>query len=211
MSTITVLGGTGYTGGHIVAEAVSRGHDVTSYSRRPAAEPVDGATYRFGEAADAADIVAGSDIIVAALAPRGELEGELAGIYRRVATTAAASGARLVIVGGFSSLRPAADEPRFAEGDVPEEFRAEAHEMESVREWLTTEAPATLNWTFVSPAGAYGAWHPGEKTGTYRLGGDVALFTDDGKSEISGADFALAIVDEIERGQHVREHIGVAY
>ncbi|WP_395475405.1 hypothetical protein [Saccharopolyspora spinosa] len=51
----------------------------------------------------------------------------------------------------------------------------------------------------------------GERTGTYRIGGDVALFDENGKSEISGADFALAVVDEIERHEHPREHISVAY
>jgi uncharacterized protein len=73
------------------------------------------------------------------------------------------------------------------------------------------EVYAELDWVFVSPAGTYGAWVPGEHTGAHRVGGEVALFDAEGGSNISGADFADAVVDEIERPAHHREHIGVAY
>jgi putative NADH-flavin reductase len=127
------------------------------------------------------------------------------------AAAAAETGARLIMVGGFSSLRPALDEPRFAEGEIPEQFREEALEGEATRHWLATSAPAELDWVFVSPAGSYGAWAAGEKTGAYRVGGEIALFDAEGKSEISGPDFADAIVNEIDRREHHREHICVAY
>lgn len=68
-------------------------------------------------------------------------------------------------------------------------------------------APADLDWLFVSPAGNY----PGEKLSHYRVGGEFALFDDNGNSAISGADFASAIVDEIETPTHHRRHINVAY
>ncbi len=64
---------------------------------------------------------------------------------------------------------------------------------------------------FFSPAGGYGAWAAGERTGRYRIGDEVALFDADGESNISGADFALAVVDEIEAANHTREQVGVAY
>ncbi len=73
------------------------------------------------------------------------------------------------------------------------------------------EVYAELDWVFVSPAGTYGAWVPGEHTGAHRVSGEVALFDAEGGSNISGADFADAVVDEIERPAHHREHIGVAY
>jgi uncharacterized protein len=211
MSKILVIGGTGYTGGNITREAVSRGHEVTSVSRSRPAAPVEGVVYSHGEAGDSVGAVAGQDVVVATLSPRGDTAGKLPGLYQELTREAAAARARLVVIGGFSSLRPAAGEPRFAEGEIPEQFRSEALELEAVREWLTTSAPEELDWTFVSPAGGYGAWAAGEKTGTYRLGGEVALFDADGNSEISGADFALAVVDEIERHEHRREHISVAY
>ncbi len=70
---------------------------------------------------------------------------------------------------------------------------------------------ASCSRVFISPAGAYGAFAPGERTGRYRVGDEIALFDADGASTISGADFAIAVVDEIERSVHHRAHIGIAY
>jgi uncharacterized protein len=211
MSSIVIIGGTGFTGGNLVSEAVQRGHTVTSWSRHQPKEPVEGVRYETGDAADAARVIADADVVIAALSPRADLEGRVFPLYQSYGTAAADANARFVAVGGFSSLRPAPGQPRFAEGDVGEQFRSEALEMESVRSWLVEAAPEGLDWLFVSPAGAYGAWTAGEKTGRYRLGGEVALFTEDGRSEISGPDFALAILDAVEGDEHHREHISVAY
>lgn len=213
MSKIAVIGGTGYTGTNIVREAAARGHDVVSWSRSAPETPVEGVRYETGDAAQAVRIIADADVLVLTLSPRGSLaaRGAQLGLYQAFAATAARSGTRLIAVGGFSSLRPAPGEPRFAEGELPEQFRDEALEGDSIRTWFVESAPAELEWTFVSPAAGYGAWAPGERTGVYRVGGEVALFDEGGRSEISGADFADAILNEVERGEHVREHIGVAY
>jgi len=211
MSTIAIIGGTGYTGTNVAGEAVSRGHQVVSFSRKAPAEPVDGVRYEYGTGAEGARVVPGTDVVVATLSPRGDSLGTLPATYQELARAAVENHARLVVVGGFSSLRPAEGAPRFAEGDVPDQFRAEALEMDSIREWLSTSAPDGLDWLFVSPAGAYGAHAAGTRTGEYRVGGEVALFDADGKSELSGADFAVALLDEIEKPAHHREHISVAY
>ena len=79
-----------------------------------------------------------------------------------------------------------------AEGDgIPPQFASEAKQMNAVLEHLLS-APEQLDWFFLSPAMNFGALAPGE-------------------SAISGADFALAIVDEIENRVHRRAHFGVAY
>jgi putative NADH-flavin reductase len=96
-------------------------------------------------------------------------------------------------------------------GDIAEEYRDEALEGEATRVLLEEGAPEDLDWVFVSPAATYGAYAPGQPTRTYRASGDVALFDGEGGSNISGADFALAVVDEIETAGHHREHIGIAY
>ncbi|GAA2752281.1 NAD(P)-dependent oxidoreductase [Amnibacterium kyonggiense] len=213
MARIAVLGGTGYTGGNIVREAAARGHHVTAYSRHAPAEPVPGVHYlqaSFLEEGAVAAAVAGQDVVVEALAPRGELAGQLEGLIGDLAKLAAEQSARLIVVGGWSGLRPASGEPRFVEGDVPAAFRAEAEEMVRALEGLERDAPADLDWLFVSPAQEYGSYAPGEARGTYRIGDDVALTGADGRSAVSGADFARAVVDEIERHER-RGHIGVAY
>lgn len=212
MARIVVFGGTGYTGGNIVREAAARGHEVVSVSRSEPEAPVEGVGYEVGAVEDtAARVIPGADAVVAALSPRGDMAGRLVEVYRELARLSAEAGARYLQIGGFSSLRPGAGEPRFVEGEIAEEYREEALEGEATRVLLVEDAPSALDWVFVSPAGAYGAWAAGERTGMYRVGGEVALFDTDGESTISGADFALAVVDEIDTPGHHREQMGVAY
>lgn len=216
MTRITVIGGTGFAGSNVVREAASRGHDVTSYSRTaPEGDArIEGVTYKTGSMLDAvvrADAVAGADVIVSALSPRGELDGRIVEVDSALAALAGEHGVRIAVVGGFSSLRLEEGGPRMAEGDdIPAEYAAEATQMNEVLSGLFA-TPASINWVFFSPAQMFGSYAPGEALGAYRLGGDVAFFDAAGASAISGADFALAIVDEIEAPAHLREHISVAY
>ena len=212
MATVVVFGGTGYTGGNVVREASARGHQVVSVSRSEPKDPVDGVRYETGTVEQVAGrVVPEADVVVAALSPRGDMAGRLVETYRDLARQSAVAGARYFQVGGYSSLRPAPGEPRFVEGDVPEQFRDEALEGEATRVMLAEEAPESLDWVFVSPAATYGAWAAGERTGTYRVGEDVSLVDEQGQSNISGGDFAAAIVDEIERPTRHRAHMSVAY
>jgi Putative NADH-flavin reductase len=97
------------------------------------------------------------------------------------------------------------DDPEF-----PEAFKAEAEEMSGVLKDLRATSEK-LDWLFVSPAGGFGSYAPGEALGHYRVGGDVLLTDKDGNSFISGADLAMAVVDEIEKPQHHRARFTVAY
>lgn len=215
MTKIVVIGGTGYAGAHIVREAARRGHDVVSLSRSAAAEPVPGVRYEYGFATDpdtVARVVDGAEVVVGSLSPFGDLAGQYVPIYRAALQPIAAAGARFVVIGGFSALRPAPGAGRFIDsGDVPPEYAAGARETADALELLLAEAPPALDWLFVSPAAEFGAFAPGERRGTYRTSSDVALFDADGKSAISGADFALAVVDEIERPTTRRGQIHFAY
>lgn len=212
MVRIAVLGGTGYAGSLIAREAATRGHDVVAYARSVPREPISSVAYRQGAVPEVIDeAVVDVDVVVGALAARAGLASGIVDIYRRIAERSAATGARLIVVGGSSGLRPATGEPRLVDaGEVPAEFAVEARAMTDVLESLL-EAPEPLDWLYVSPAVGFGVYAPGESTGTYRVGEEVALFDRNGQSEISGPDFALAIVDEIEHPQHHRTHIGIAY
>ncbi len=212
MAHIVVFGGTGYTGGNVVREAASRGHRVVSVSRSQPTDPIDGVRYEVGDVEQLAlPLIPDADVVVAALAPRGDMVGRLVDVYDKLARLSAGSNARYLQVGGFSSLRPGPDAPRFVEGEMPEQYRQEAEEGEATRLMLVDNAPPALDWVFVSPAGSYGAWAPGERTGVYRVSGEVALLDAEGSSNISGADFAAAIIDEVEAPAHHRAHIGVAH
>lgn len=216
MTRITIVGGTGYTGSAIARAAVSRGLDVTSFSRTaPEGDArVEGVAYETGSLVDAdvrARAVEGTDVLVSALSPRGELDGRIVEVDRALAALADEKGVRLLVVGGFSSLRPEEGAPRFVDGDdLPPQFAGEAKQMNEVLGELLA-SPESLDFVFLSPAQQYGSYAPGEATGRYRIGGEVALVDSEGVSALSGADFALAIVDEIEKPAHHRAHLSVAY
>ncbi|MBD8611110.1 NAD(P)H-binding protein [Frigoribacterium sp. CFBP 13729] len=216
MTRITVVGGTGYAGSAIVAEAARRGHEVVSVSRSVPAEEarVEGVRYETGSLVDAdvrARAVADAEVVVSSLSPRGELDGRIVEVDRELAALAEQHGARFVVVGGYSSLRLEEGGPRQAEtGQIPPEYAGEALQMNEVLGELLASA-GSLDFTFVSPAMQFGAYAPGEALGRYRVGGEVAFTDEAGVSAVSGADFALAIVDELETPAHRREHISVAY
>lgn len=216
MSIVTVIGGTGYAGSAIVKEAVSRGHEVISFSRSlPGADSrVDGVRYEAGSMLDAdarSRAVTGSDVVISALSPRGELDGRIVEADLALAELAGMHAVRFGVVGGFSSLRLEEGGARMAEGDqIPPQFAAEAKQMVDVLNALIKTGDP-VDWFFLCPASNFGSHAPGEALGHYRVGGDVALFDAAGVSAISGADFALAIVDEIEKPVHHRAQLSVAY
>jgi putative NADH-flavin reductase len=91
----------------------------------------------------------------------------------------------------------------------PADYKPESLEMaDSLDDLRATER---LDWFYVSPPAAFGAFAPGEALGTYRVGGDVLLSDDEGNSFIGGADFGRALVDEIEQPAHRRARFTVAY
>ncbi len=214
MTRIVVLGGTGYAGANIAREAASRGLDVTSWSRSLPESQVDGVAYRTGDLLDEkvlAETVSGADVVVGALSPRGALDGELRAVYATVAKLAEEAGARLGVVGGAGSLLVSEGGPTVAsQPDFPEAFASEAAQLAGVLEDLRASDEA-LNWFFLSPAGGFGGYAPGEATGHYRVGGDVLVVDENGESFISGADFALALVAEIVEPKHNRARFTVAY
>ena len=216
MARIVVLGGTGYAGSNIVAVAAGKGHEVVSYSRTLPATRVEGVDYQTGDVLESSlleQAVVGADVVVSALSPRGALEGagKLRSIEGEVAELAAKNGVRFGVVGGAGSLLVAEGGPKVAETDgFPDGFKAEAAELTGVLDDLRA-SDESLDWFFVSPAGGFGAWVPGEATGVFRVGGDVLLVDANGDSNISGADLALAIVNEIETLAHRRARFTVAY
>ena len=97
------------------------------------------------------------------------------------------------------------DHPSFTE-----EYKPEALEAIDILEDLAAD-DGRQDWFFIHPAGGFGAFNPGERTGSYRNGGDVIVTDDKGDSYISGADFAIAVLDEIEEPKHSRERFTVGY
>ncbi|MBE7187109.1 NAD(P)-dependent oxidoreductase [Jatrophihabitans endophyticus] len=213
MSRITVIGGTGYAGAAIVAQAAGRGHQVTALSRSLPEHPVADVDYVQGDATDEATlsrVIDGADVVVAALAPRGPLAEPFREVNRTIARLADAAGASLYVVGGFSSLRPAPGADRYVTdlSQVPAELHDEILAGAAlVLEDLPAASPS-LDWVFVSPALGFGAHAPGDTLGRYRLGDDVAVAPDGGA--ISAADYALGFVDLVDKGDHHRTQVNLA-
>ena len=214
MTRIAVLGGTGYAGHHIVRAAAARGHQVTATSRKPPEQPVDGVAYVQGDVLDPAfldQVVTDADVVVHALSPRGQLQGELEKVAAGLADRADRAGARLGVIGGAGTLHVAPGGPKLLDlPDLPEDFRPEARTMDAILTALQTGS-STLDWFYLTPGAGFGQWAPGEATGRFRIGDNVLLTDDAGNSFISGADFATALVDEIENPTHRRQRFTVAY
>lgn len=214
MTHITVLGGTGYAGSAIVSEAAARGHDVVAVSRHAPSVPVAGAVYATGDVTDATflkSLTCDTHVLVMALAPRQEMQGRVLEVAQTLIPLGLEAGIRIGVVGGAASLRTSEDGPELIKtDDFPEGFIAEAQEMIEVYTKLLG-ANESLDWFYVSPAAGFGAHNPGQRTGHYRLGGDVLLTDQQGNSDLSAADLAIAIVNEIESPQHRCVRFSVAY
>lgn len=213
MARIAVIGGTGYAGSYIVAEAVNRGHTVVSVARKVPADRVPGATYVEGTILDIPGLIAeleGVDVVVSAVAARGDMLGSVRPQLTEL-VEALPQDVRVGVVGGAGGSLVSAGGPRLVDTDsFTEEYKPEALEAYGVLEDLQ-RAAASRDWFYVHPAGGFGAWAPGERTGTYRHGGDVLVVDAEGESYISGPDFAVAVVDEIEDPKHRRERFTVGY
>jgi putative NADH-flavin reductase len=211
MSRIVVFGVTGYAGGHITAELLDRGHTVVGVARgiaqaaaRAGLEPRAGSIY---DPAFRTETVKGADTVVVAL-PAHPADGPDLGTIVPGLLDAVA-GARLGVVGGAASLLATEGGPLVLD-TLPEEYKPESEANARVLDALR-RASTTVDWFYLSPALSFGSWSPGVRTGTFRLGSDVLVTDANGKSEISGADYAIAFVDEIEKPAHHQTRFTVGY
>ena len=211
MSRIVVFGVTGYAGGHITAELLDRGHAVVGVARDTTrVAPRERLELRPGSLYDPAfrtKTVAGADAVVVAL-PAHPADGpDLDFVVPELLE--AVGGARLGVVGGAASLL-VTEGGSLVLDTLPEEYKPEAEAHARILDALR-RASTTVDWFYLSPALSFGSWNPGERTGKFRLGTDVLVTDANGNSEISGADYATAFVDEIEKPAHHRARFTVGY
>jgi len=214
MSTIAIIGSTGYAGGNIAAEALRRGHEVIGVSRTSPGENRPGVTSRQGSLADPAfmeQIASTADVIVVATRATIGDDPFLVPLVPSLLEVADTHDVRLGFVGGAGSLLVAPGGPRLVDTEAfPEIYKFEALSHGQVLDALRAST-TNAHWFYVSPAAGFGSHAPGERTGHFRVGGDVLLIDDDGNSFVSGEDFAIAVLDEIEQPRHHRGRLSVAY
>lgn len=219
---ILVYGASGKVGRHVVDEALARGHLVTAVSRDPAGITRTHArlTTARGDLLDPASVATllpGHDVVVVSV--RGVVGGSddpektvtRLGVEHVVeAQRAIGPGApRLIHVGGSGSLEV---EPGVLFADrLPALFLPRGLEVEIQGQIRTLEFLRGIDdvpWTYITPPKNF---TNGKRTGRYRLGDDTMLEDAYGRSRVSRADFAVALIDEAERAAHVQERIAVAY
>ncbi len=199
---VAVIGASGVRGAKIVDELLSRGHEVTGIARNPEKLPAKPRlAARKGDAADEAGLarlLSGHDAVISAVR---FLDTDPAKLIAAVKTSGVK---RYLVVGGASSLEVKPGLRLLDTPEFPAAYKAEATAGVAFLDRLKAEKD--LDWTFLSPSAMIG---DGPRTGKFRLGTDQLLVGADGKSFISNDDYAVAMVDELEKGQHIRRRFTV--
>ena len=205
---IAIIGASGFVGSRILSEALNRGHEVTAIVTKPDKLPAAPKLRSLeGDATDPAllaPLLAGHDVAISAFNPGKDESG--AGPRSILDAAKRAGVARLLVVGGAGTLEVAPGRRLIDEPDFPTQWKAGALKTAAFLDLLRGEAE--LDWAFLSPAAMLA---PGERTGTYRVGGDQLLTGPDGQSRISTEDYAVAMLDEAETPCHSRQRFSVAY
>lgn len=203
MAKIALIGASGNAGSRILKELSDRGHQVTAIARNPekiAALP--NVVAKKGDVFDQAalsELLRGHDAVISSVHFTASDPATLIEAVR-------ASGVqRYLVVGGAGSLEIAPGKRVVDLPDFPAAYKAEATKGAEFLDRLKQEKQ--LDWTFLSPSAEF---VPGERTGKFRIGRDNLLSNDEG-SRISFEDYAIVLVDEIEKPQHSRQRFTVGY
>jgi uncharacterized protein len=210
---IALIGASGFIGSAVLTEALARGHKVTALVTRP--EKVQAHERVTALAADVMDVqkltsqLAGFDAVVSSFSGHAQadvLDYFVAGTRNIITAAKEARVPRLLVVGGAGSMEVAPGVQLIDTPDFPPQYKATAEGARTALNMLRKET--SLNWTVLSPSAMIA---PGERTGTFRTSLDQLLTGADGSSRISVQDFALALVDELEKPAHERQRFTVGY
>jgi len=222
---ILVYGSTGRVGSRVVNEALRRGYHVTAVSRDPARvtqqhNNLSAVKGDIVEPESVVQLVTGQDVIVVSVRgsvddsrdPDKAVQRVAAEVLVEVLRGMGDSAPRLIYVGGSGSLEVepgvlyADSMPRFMRFVMPRSLRQEISGHILTLEYLRTVDD--VRWTYISPTRNF---EPGERTGIYRIGGDLMLEDENGRSSISMEDFSIALIDEVENCEYVGRRFSVAY
>ena len=219
MANVVLIGATGFVGSAILNELLSRGHKVTAVVRNAAKLPKnDNLTAMEEDVANVdaiANIAKGKDAVISAYNPgwgNPDIKRLIEVNYPKIVEAVKKSGVeRLLIVGGAGTLFVKPGLRVVDSGAIPAEI------MDGVRplgnfylNYLTNEHD--LDWVFFSPAGAFEEADKGQRTGKFRLGkDDLIIDPKTNSSHISVQDYAVAMVDELEKPAHHKERFTIGY
>ena len=207
MKKIEVVCANGKAGQLIVKEAVSRGFDVTAVVKGENKSVAEKAIIKDLFELTADDLKEFDAVVDAFGAWAPETLPQHSTSLKHLCDILSGTDTRLLVVGGAGSLYVNAEHTlQVMDGaDFPEMFKplaaAQGKALDELRE------RSDVKWTFISPAGDFQA--DGERTGKYILAGEEMTLNSKGESIISYADYAIAMVDEIENGDHIGQRISV--
>ncbi len=204
---VVVIAANGKAAGKIITEAMNRGFEVTAFGRKE--NNTDAKNYVKKDLFDiTTEDLKGFDAVVDAFGAWTEdTLSQHSTSLKHLCDILSGTDIRLLVVGGAGSLyvnpehsAQVADSP-----DFPDAFKPLATAMAKALTELRDRND--VKWTYISPAGDFQA--DGERSGKYILGGEELVLNSKGESIISYADYAIAMVDEIEKGNHIRQRISV--
>lgn len=204
---IAVVAANGRVAQKVIAEALDRGFDVTAFARSENKTAVSKFVKK-----DLFDLTAedlkGFDAVVDAFgAWTEEMLPQHSASLKHLCDILSGTDTRLLVVGGAGSLYVNKEHTACVidAPDFPDSFKplaaAQAKALSELRE------RNDVKWTYISPAGDFQA--DGERSGKYILGGEELTLNNRNESIISYADYAIAMVDEIEKGNHMQQRISV--
>ncbi|RFU63726.1 NAD(P)-dependent oxidoreductase [Peribacillus glennii] len=206
---IGIIGAAGKAGSLIMKEALDRGHEVTAIVRNASKVAGTNAAVLEKDLFNlTGDHLKSFDVVVNAFsAPMGEEHLYVDAGRSLIDALNGAPDTKLVVVGGAGSLfvdeaktTRLMDTPEFPDFVYPTASNA-GKNLEDLQN------ADSITWTYISPAGLFDA--EGKRTGSYQNGKDHVILNSKGQSYVSYADYAIAVVDEIENPQHVNERFTV--
>lgn len=215
---VALIGASGFVGTALLNELLERGHRVTALTRDAATIKKQHSNLTVVQAAvtnpaDLAEKVKGHDAVISAFNAgwtNPNLYDDFLSGAKAIQEGVKKSGVkRFIFVGGAGSLYTADGRQFVDTPEFPAEIKPGATAARDYLNYLKTEKE--LNWTFLSPALEMHPGTSGERKGAYRKNLENPVFDESGRSVASVEDTALAIVDELENPQHIRERFTVAY
>ena len=212
---IAIIGASGNIGSRIVQEALTRGHDVTAITRHPENISKESVSLEVKEGnvedvEETAALIHGHDAVVVSYSPGWGPDTDYRKheeVARKVLQATKKAGVKRILnVGGAGSLYNDSGVQLVDTAEFPEAWKAGAMaQRDSLKVY---QEEKELDWTFFSPAIII---EPGERTGKFRYSTESPVVNDRGESRISRQDFAVAVLDELEKPKFIRQRFTIGY
>jgi hypothetical protein len=216
MKKIVLIGASGFIGSAILGEALDKGHHVTGVVRHPEKITIkhDNLLVRKADiffTGTVTEIFKGADAVISSYNPgwtNPKIAEETTAGYKSIIEAVRKSGVkRLMVVGGAGSLFASPGKRLMDTGAIPDSYLPAVRALADVY-LVDLAAEKEIDWIFFSPAISI---HPGIRTGKFRLGKNDVILNQAGEGDISVEDYAVAMIDELEKPKHHFERFTIGY